>query len=229
MLLLGPIAFQDFEVPETLSFGGAQSLAIHRLPGGARVIDAMGRDDAELHWSGTFSGPFASERARTLDLLRADGQPMALTWDAFFYTVVISRFEAQYSRATWIPYRIACTVLADEAAQSDTLAISLAALAVTDAATALGYDPAINDPQAWLSAPGAAISGTHAHAVANYALQTEQSGLAIRIATSEAGLVAPTDGPTLAAVTDIAGSLAGSVAARGYIGRAATNLRHASN
>lgn len=228
MLLLGPIAFQDFEIPETLTFGGTQSLTIHRLPGGARVIDAMGRDDAELCWSGTFSGPFASERARAIDLLRAQGQPLALIWGAFFYTVVIARFEAEYSRATWIPYRLACTVLADEAAQFETLAISLAALAVTDAATAIAYDPAIAGLQATLAVPGAAIAGTEGHAAAIAALQGGQATLATRIAADETRMVPATDGATLAALADTAGGLAASVAARAYVGRAAANLRRAS-
>ena len=228
MLLLGPIAFQDFEIPETLAFGGAQSLTVHRLPGGARIIDAMGRDDAELHWSGTFSGPYASDRARALDLLRAEGLPLALTWDAFFYTVVIASFEAEYSRATWIPYRLACTVLADEAAQSATLAISLAALSVTDAATATGYDPTLDGLQSWLAVPGAATAGTQAHAAANYALQATQSAFAARIAIGEAAMRGPADGPAFAALADTAGGLAATVTARAYVNRAAINLRNAS-
>ena len=35
-LLLGHIAFQDFEVPATINIGGDQRLAIHRLLGGTR-------------------------------------------------------------------------------------------------------------------------------------------------------------------------------------------------
>ena len=55
-LLLGPVAFQDFEVPCGVNFGGRQRLALHRLPGGSRVIDALGRDDAQISFSGIFSG-----------------------------------------------------------------------------------------------------------------------------------------------------------------------------
>ena len=40
-LLLGSVQFADFELPTSITWGGAQSLAVHRLPGGVRVIDAM--------------------------------------------------------------------------------------------------------------------------------------------------------------------------------------------
>ncbi len=38
-LFLGPIVFADFEIPESINFGGTQRLAIHRLAGGGRVIE----------------------------------------------------------------------------------------------------------------------------------------------------------------------------------------------
>jgi hypothetical protein len=85
-LLFGPVLFQDFELPASITWGGAHSLAIHRLPGGARIIDAMGRDDADITWSGIFSGEDASFRARALDLMRAEGSVWPLTWDSFFYS-----------------------------------------------------------------------------------------------------------------------------------------------
>ena len=91
-LVLGPLLLQDFEVPERISWGGAQRLAVHRLPGGARVIDAMGRDDAQIAWTGIFSGADGGARARLVDLMRADGSVWPLTWDNFFYSVVIAEF-----------------------------------------------------------------------------------------------------------------------------------------
>ena len=39
-LLLGPVLFQDFELPERISWGGKQRLTVHRLPGGTRVTVA---------------------------------------------------------------------------------------------------------------------------------------------------------------------------------------------
>ena len=65
--MLGPVVFRDFEVPERINLGGRQRLAVHMLPGGGRVVDAMGPDDAPIRWSGTFSGVDAAERVRMLE------------------------------------------------------------------------------------------------------------------------------------------------------------------
>jgi hypothetical protein len=114
-LLLGPVAFQDFEIPSGVNFGGRQRLALYRLPGGSRVIDALGRDDAQISFAGIFAGPNATQRARSLDQLRVAGTALPLTWDVLFYTVLISNFYADYRNGWWIPYQIVCTVLRDEA------------------------------------------------------------------------------------------------------------------
>ena len=128
-VILGPIALQGFEVPESITIGGAQRLAIHRLPGGARVIDALGPDDAEVTWSGIATGPDAVLRIRILDTLRRSGLPVPLAWDAHAYTVLVSNFEADTASPYWIPYRIACTALQDDTAVplgfTDTLTASL--------------------------------------------------------------------------------------------------------
>ena len=100
-LLLGPIVFQDFEVPSGINFGGRQRLALHRLPSGSRVIDALGRDDAQISFSGIFAGSDAILRARSLDELRVAGIPLPLTWDVLFYTVLISDFCADYRSSWW--------------------------------------------------------------------------------------------------------------------------------
>ncbi len=134
-LLLGPIEFQDFELPATISWGGRQAMAIHRLPGGTRIIDLMGRDDAQITWSGIFTGNDATTRAHAIDLLRAQGLPWPLVWDDFFYSVIIASFEAEYQRSNWVPYRIACTVIRDEA--------SSLILAATDPALAISADQSI--------------------------------------------------------------------------------------
>ena len=70
-VILGPIALQGFEVPESITIGGAQRLAIHRLPGGARVIDALGPDDA----AGTAGG------AATSGILGLHPGNFAKAWD----------------------------------------------------------------------------------------------------------------------------------------------------
>lgn len=114
LLTLGSILFSDFEIPESTNFGGEQMLAIRKLVGGDRVIDAMGRDDDDIHWSGRFRGAAAEGRARLLDYMRIQGQSLVLSWSSFRYLVVIRSFKADLQVAGLeIPYSIVCTVMED--------------------------------------------------------------------------------------------------------------------
>ena len=117
--VLGSVALQDFEVPERIGVGGRQQLVVHNLPGGGRVIDAMGPDEAEIKWSGFFSGQDAAERVRTLEQLRRAGNSLGLAWDSWRYTVIIREFTADVSNPCWIPYRIQLCVVPDPGAGSD--------------------------------------------------------------------------------------------------------------
>ena len=111
-LQLGPVLFQDFEVPERVRFGGKQRLAVHVLPGGGRVVDAMGADEGPIAWSGVFSGPGAGDRAAMIDGMRRAGGALALSWSGSRYTVVIEAFEADAVNPAWIPYRLSACVIA---------------------------------------------------------------------------------------------------------------------
>jgi len=228
-LLLGPVVFLDFEVPEHIGFGGAQRLAVHRLPGGGRVIDALGRDDADIGWSGIFSGPDAADRARLLDILRAQGQVLTLTWDAFYYSVVIARFEAQYVRANWVTYRLVCTVLRDESAALVEPVIDLTGSLLRDLGAA---SPAIDVSAAVasLAVSGATSRGTPAYAVATTAVAGGAAGLDATIAAAEATLtaVSPTTAAAFTQAADATGAIAAATLARGYVRRASVNLANAS-
>ena len=134
--VLGRVGFSGFEVPERITLGGKQRLSVHTLPGGARIVDAMGPDDGELAWSGTFSGAAASERVRQLDRLRRAGLALPLAWDGWRFTVIISDFEADSANPWWMPYRISCTVLSE----GDLIVAELLPVAATLAeAQALGW------------------------------------------------------------------------------------------
>ncbi len=241
VLLLGPLVFQDFEIPAGITFGGTQRLAVHRLPGGTRVIDALGRDDAALTFAGIFTGSDATLRARAVDELRSAGLPLPLTWDVFFYSVVIDSFQADYRNSNWIPYRISCTVIRDEAAALIEAAASLATSALADVSTALasaataGIDLSATQPAILTS--GATTSGTAAFASAQSSLVTAQSALGDGLAASEASLssvnfagasTANAGIAGLSQATDAAGQLGQITQARAYLGRAAVNLANAS-
>lgn len=112
-LTLGDFQFGYMEVPGEIEFGGSQRLNVHELIGGTRVIDAMGRSDKPLAWSGMMLGAGSLDRVLFLDGLRISGKPQLLTWGAFRYTVIVREFSATYQRAYKIPYRITCEVVQD--------------------------------------------------------------------------------------------------------------------
>ena len=111
-LVLGPVVFRGFEVPQRIQFGGRQRLVTHRLAGGGRVVDVMGDEDAPVSWCGVFSGPDAADRVRLLERLRRAGAVLPLAWEAWRYTVVLEAFEAEGANPAWIPYRLRACVVA---------------------------------------------------------------------------------------------------------------------
>lgn len=241
-LLLGPIAFQDFEVPSGVNFGGRQRLAVHRLPMGSRVIDTLGRDDAEICFTGIFSGSDATLRARGVDEMRVAGMAVPLTWDVFFYTVIISEFCADYRNGAWIPYYVRCTVVQDEASALIQLAVSLGSAVLSDVTNAVssaadaGLD--LSALQTVIVAPGATTHGTAAFASAQASLNGAQSSIAAVAGTAEAtlvdtsfsGLRTAQDGiEAVWAATDASGQLASLGSADAFVRRAAVNLGNASS
>ncbi len=226
-LFLGPIAFQDFEIPARIVFGGRQRLAIHQMPGGGRVIDAMGRDDSPLAWTGTFSGSDAAARALQIDLMRAQGVAWPLAWDVFSYLVVVSEFAASYERGNWIPYRIVCSVLADETAALVQAGMSLIASVTADLATASGLAGVdLSAATMALGISGAASPGSNAYAAATAALGGAAAGLSLSLSGGAANLSAAGDFPSVAAAAQGMAQLA---AAQGYVRRAQANLANAGS
>lgn len=217
-LQLGPVSFASFELPPRIGFGGAQKLAVHTLPGGARVIDAMGRDDADIVWSGAFSGSDAADRARLLDVLRVEGGVLPLAWEAFCYLVVIRRFEASYQSAAWVPYRITCTVVEDLAQSAVLAAIDLAGDLLGDL---LAAGPVAAAALPFVQAGGATSPGTTAFAAASASLSGVTSTIAGGMSRAGAALLAAGD-PVSAATA--AGTLASLADASGYAARALANL-----
>ena len=216
-LTLGPVAFAGFELPSSITFGGRQRLAIHRLPGGVRIIDALGPDPADLAFSGIFTGPDAADRARLLDTLRMVGQALPLAWDAFLYTVIVERFEADYRSPWWVPYRISCSVLRDEAA---VLVATLTSLDPALAADLLAAGSVATAAAVAVAAPNATIAGTAAYAAAQASLAATLAALDTQAAATAPSL-ASDDLPTAA---NAAGMLAQISASRAYAARASSNL-----
>jgi hypothetical protein len=218
-LQLGPVSFQDFALPGRVRFGGAQRLAVHTLPGGVRVIDAMGRNDADIAWSGAFSGPDAADQARAIDLMRAEGQVWTLSWDAFCYLVVIGSFDASYEHVNWVPYRISCTVVQDLAQSAVSLVASLATSVLGDLASVTAVDT--STAVAALGVTGALSPGTTTYSGTVGAVGAVVAQAQAGMASAGSALLVAQD-PASAAVA--AGQLATCADASGYAGRALANL-----
>lgn len=139
-LSLGDFTFQAWEIPESITWGGGHHLAVHKLPGGERVIDAMGRDDDEITWSGIFLSADASDRADQVDQMRVDGQELELVFAGRNYSVVISHFKADQRKINHVPYTISCTVLSDESGALNDDSPSLLSSITSDINDALGFD-----------------------------------------------------------------------------------------
>lgn len=113
-LMLDDFEFTDFEIPQSINFGGRQNLALHDLIGGVRVVDSMGAFSEPISWTGMFRGPDALARARYLDAKRVEGLQLTLTWSEFRYQVVLREFRATFERTYQVPYSITLEVVADE-------------------------------------------------------------------------------------------------------------------
>jgi hypothetical protein len=146
-LTLGPVLFADFEIPDKISgVGGKQMLVVHKLTGGDRVVDAMGRDDSSLKWSGRFRGSAAETRARLLDFLRVQGQSIELAWSSFRYKVVVETFDADYEQPFEIPYTVSCLVISDETSPLLTALLGLDAAIGSDLNNIVQIGAALNVP-----------------------------------------------------------------------------------
>jgi hypothetical protein len=115
LLILGSYSFTDYSLPEHVTLGGEQKLIVHKLPGGDRVIDAMGPDDSDITWHGRFQRQDATEVAVALDGARKQGKQLSLTVGSQNYNVVIKSFNWDYERAYQILYHICCTVVPQQA------------------------------------------------------------------------------------------------------------------
>lgn len=162
-LTLGGVVFADFEIPESISSGGGQMLAVHKLPGGSRVIDALGPDDADIGWSGRFRGSGAEERALLLDFMRRQGQQVLLSYSLHLYQVVIRDFRADFQYGGLeIPYSITCAVVLDLTQALASAAVGFVESLASDLVSALGLSSLIPN-----SAVNSAVTGV-ATAASNY-------------------------------------------------------------
>lgn len=113
-LIIGSLILQGHEVPSRISIGGAQAVSMHKLPGGGRIIDAMGADDASITWHGVFIGPDAARRARILDIMRQQGNSQVVSFGDYTFRVIIVHYQYDYENCgAVISYRIKSEIIPD--------------------------------------------------------------------------------------------------------------------
>ena len=111
ILVLGNFVFTDFSPPSKMPWGGAHALAIHKLPGGSRVIDKLGPDEADFTWDGIIWGADAFEQAQALDAMRISGATVPLTWGGQAWNVIVSHFAPEMCRfPMYVHYSITVVV-----------------------------------------------------------------------------------------------------------------------
>lgn len=106
VLQLGIVQFTVDELPEDIVFGGEQTLAVRKFPGGGKDIQQLGAFDDTISWSAQFMFVGALARAQLVDAMRILAVPVLLTRDSVSIMVVISKFTYHYQNDYYIPYDI---------------------------------------------------------------------------------------------------------------------------
>ena len=89
----------------------AQHMAVHRLPGGARVVDTLGPDEADIRFTGVMYNDNAYGVSDTLDALRLAGTQVPLMFAGRFYLVIVAKTKVDIRRfPQLVSYDVACLV-----------------------------------------------------------------------------------------------------------------------
>lgn len=239
-LVLGEVTFTGFEVPSRISIGGAHAVTIHKLPGGRRVVDAMGVDDAAISWSGYFTGPEAAMRARLVDAMRQNGDQVSLSFGDYVFSVIVVHFEYDLQdRGAVISYRIRTERVSEQIIAGDSSLAGIFSSLLSDIATAAAYasggaSAASVNTLATLQASAAlvtepssssgltSISTVLQEAVSTIGASVSSNG-SIMTAASGSGALGINSAGMLNSLTTASGSLAASVQSAAYLNRAAVS------
>ncbi len=237
---LGGIGLSGLEVPARMPFGGDQKLVVHKLPGGGRVVDALGRDDRDIEWSGYFTGGTAVSRAMQLDAIRIAGQQVTLTWGAFRRNVVLKTFDCEYGSAgSLLPYRVVCVVVTVGPSTSQPTLLSSVASDISSALGLSSLAPAVASAatvaQAALPVGAALTGGSPAFLSLSSAVSTASSAASAASTAADAQLASVAAAGASAGTTfgglgnlSLASAAADAQAAASqastYLGRAVKNM-----
>lgn len=232
---LGSIDLRDFEIPQSVRFGGRHRLVVHTLAGGRRIVERLGPDDDDIQFRGTFSGPMAETRARAFDNLRMSGEIVSLTWQSFRRLVIVRTFSADYHSQWWIPFRVGCLVVRQNRASS-TDVTNVAAVVSADLSNAASASGAagisLASVQTALANANFLTPGTANQTQAVIGVVSTLQGINSQVVDQSVVLTTPLPPDTtpfdlgesyLSRVTS-AGSLAAAVNVRAYVGRIGVNI-----
>ena len=118
VMMLGDIPLTDFSLPGEVSRGTTQQYTVHKFPGGARWVDAMGPDPAPITWKGTFFGFDAAAQARKLEAMVEAGAVVPLTMPGAAYKVAPQSCTVtqSYARADYV---MTCIVIPTQPPKPD--------------------------------------------------------------------------------------------------------------
>lgn len=245
---LGPFTFQDTEVPAQIPYGGQQRLAVQKMIGGARQINTLGPDKADIKWTGMIRSADRAERAATLAQMMASGKSFPLTWGAEYLEVVIRSFQP-VTTAFWINYTIICCVVSDYGNGTTTPQPDALTSVADDALAAVGLSPAdlpavssaVGQLQSAIAAasalvPGSSVFGNilNATGAAQAALTGAQSAAngnllgVVNAAATGAGLLGASNATEainqMGGIVQAAGDLGAATQTLGYVNRISQNL-----
>jgi len=112
-LRLGSVQFTEYESPSELALSSAQSLAIHDLIGGRRIIQPLGVVWHPISWDGLLRDKNAEARSETLQRMLADSKIQRLSYSSHAFDVVVKEYEAKIRHLYKIEYKISVEVVKD--------------------------------------------------------------------------------------------------------------------
>ena len=138
-LILGSIAFDSWSTPERMPFGGRQEMAVHQLPGGARVVDTLGPSENDIMFTGQMHADNAYGVADELDSMRIAGLQVPLTFAGRFYLVLVKECHVDIRRMPILmEYHVSCLVVQNTmAGPLSTITSTASQLVASDMATAM--------------------------------------------------------------------------------------------
>jgi hypothetical protein len=113
IIRLGELIFNASEVPQRVNSGGSQMLVKQQLIGGVRVIDALGKNDDDIVFSGLITGIIDQERSKYLDYLRTSGIQVNFTYSSFNYSAVMRDYKPDLRMGYKNYYTITLTIIED--------------------------------------------------------------------------------------------------------------------